>query len=69
MNYFTTDVGHLKRDIVKFCYILTKRCKVVDSNLVLDLVYGILASKDIKLSSITRELYEKIEDHIILEST
>ena len=63
MNYFTTDVSHLKRDIVKFCYILTKRCKVVDSNLILDLVYGILASQDIKLSSITRELYEKIEDH------
>ena len=66
MNYFTSDVSHLKRDIVKFCYILTKKCKVVDSNLVLDIVYGILSSQDIKLSNIARKLEEKIElDNII----
>ena len=66
MDYFTSNVNHLKRDIVKFCYILTKKCKVVDSNLVLDIVYGILASQDIKLSNISRKLEENIKlDNVI----
>ena len=58
MDYFTTDLAHLKRDIVKFCYFMSKNCRIVDSNLILDIVYGILASKDIKLSNISRTLLE-----------
>lgn len=61
MNYFTTDLSNLKRDIVKFCYIMSKNCRNVDSNLILDVVYGILASQDIKLSNISRELHETIK--------
>ena len=51
MNYFTSNTSNLKRDIVKFCYIMTKKCRIVDSNLVLDIVYGILSSQDIKFDS------------------
>lgn len=66
MNYFTIDLAHLKRDIVKFSYIMTKNCRIVDSNLVLDIVYGILGAQDVKLSNISRCLYENIKlDNII----
>ena len=66
MNYFTSDIYVLKREIVKFSYKMSKGCRNVDSNLILDLIYGILASKDIKLSSIARKLYEKNKlDNII----
>lgn len=61
MNYFTSNTSNLKRDIVKFCYIMTKKCRIVDSNLVLDIVYGILSSQDIKLSNISRSLYENVK--------
>ena len=66
MNYFTSDIYVLKREIVKFSYKMSKGCRNVDSNLILDLIYGILASKDIKLSSIARKLHEKNKlDNII----
>ena len=61
MNYFTSNTSNLKRDIVKFCYIMTKKCRIADSNLVLDIVYGILSSQDIKLSNISRSLYENVK--------
>lgn len=61
MNYFTSNTSNLKRDIVKFCYIMTKKCRIVDSNLVFDIVYGILSSQDIKLSNISRSLYENVK--------
>ena len=60
MDYFTSDVSHLKREIVKFSYKMTNNCRIVDSNLLLDIIYGILASKDIKIMSFTRVLYENI---------
>ena len=66
MNYFTSDTYVLKRKIVKFSYIMSRNCRNVDSNLVLDIIYGILASKDIKLSNISRKLDEKIKlDNVI----
>ena len=61
MNYFTSDTYVLKRQIVKFAYLMTRNCRNVDSNLVLDIIYGILASKDIKIMSFTRVLYENIK--------
>ena len=61
MNYFTSDTYALKREIVKFSYLMTKKCRNVDSNLVLDVIYGILASKDIKIMSFSRVLYENIK--------
>ena len=61
MNYFTSDIYVLKREIVKFSYLMTRNCRNVDSNLVLDVIYGILASKDVKIMSFTRVLYENIE--------
>lgn len=67
MNYFTSNTSNLKRDIVKFCYIMTKKCRIVDSNLVLDIVYGILSSQDIKLSNISRSLYENVKSDNTIE--
>ena len=61
MNYFTSDTYVLKREIVKFSYLMTRNCRNVDSNLVLDVIYGILASKDVKIMSFTRVLYEDIK--------
>ena len=61
MNYFTTDLSHLKRDIVNFCYKMTVNCKKIERNLILDVVYGILASQDIKISNIARVLHEDSE--------
>ena len=61
MNYFTSDTYVLKREIVKFSYLMSRNCRNADSNLVLDVIYGILASKDIKIMSFTRVLYEDIK--------
>lgn len=58
MNYFTTDLSNLKRDIVNFTHFMTRGVRIVESNLVLDVIYGILASQDIKISSIARQLFE-----------
>ena len=42
MNYFTSDTYVLKRQIVKFAYLMTRNCRNVDSNLVLDIIYVLI---------------------------
>ncbi len=57
-NSFT--IGRFKAQANKFSGIISKSLSVPKQKLVKQLVYGIQASKDVKLSNISRALQEDI---------
>lgn len=59
MNNFTMNTYEMKRDIVNFSKKISKNCDKPTSKFVIDMLYGILKSKDILLSSIAEALQEK----------
>lgn len=61
MKDFTINNYEMKREIVNFSKKITKNCNKSKSKFVLDMIYGILKSKDILLSSISGALEEKIK--------
>ena len=58
MINYTADCYEMKRESVKFAENLTKNCSKPTRGFVLDMIYGIAASKDIKITSISRKLKE-----------
>lgn len=66
MNNFTMNTYQMKREIVKFSNKICKNSNKPESKFVTDMIYGILKSKDILLSSIADALNEKSKKiHII----
>lgn len=59
MNNFTMNTYEMKREIVNFSKKICINCDKPTSKFVTDMVYGILKSKDILLSSIADALKEK----------
>ena len=59
MNNFTTNTYEMKREICNFSQKICKNTNKVQSKFVNDMIYGILKSKDILLSSIADALLEK----------
>lgn len=59
MNNYTMNTFEMKREIVNFSEKICKNCDKPTSKFVTDMVYGILKSKDILLSSIADALLEK----------
>ena len=60
MNYFTTITNEMKRESVNFSKKMSKGLSKPNKKFIGDMIYGISASKDIKISSIARELHEGI---------
>ena len=61
MNYFTTITNEMKRESVNFSKKMSKGLSKPNKKFIGDMIYGISASKDIKISNIARELKEKIK--------
>ena len=59
MNNFTTNTYEMKREICNFSQKICKNTNKVQSKFANDMIYGILKSKDILLSSIADALLEK----------
>ena len=59
MNNFTTNTYQMKREIYNFSKKICKNVNKVQTKFVTDMIYGILKSKDILLSSIADALLEK----------
>ena len=59
MNNFTTNTYEMKREICNFSQKICKNTNKVQSKFTNDMIYGILKSKDILLSSIADALLEK----------
>ena len=68
MINYTSDCYEMKRKCVKFAENLTKGCSKPTRGFVMDMIYGISASKDIKITSISRKLKES-EQGTKLENT
>jgi len=69
MNAESRTVGSLKAQLSKFSGIISKRFRKAKRRLIKEVVYGIQASKDVKLSNIARTLKEdqlliKTEDRL-----
>ena len=61
MNYFTTITNEMKRESVNFSKKVSKGLSKPNKKFLGDMIYGISASKDIKISNIARELHEGIK--------
>ncbi len=59
MTNYTSDCYEMKRESVKYAQYLTKNCNKPTQGFFIDMIYGIAASKDIKISNIARALKEK----------
>ncbi len=59
MTNYTSDCYEMKRESVKYAKFLTKKCNKPTQGFFIDMLYGIAASKDIKISNIARALKEK----------
>ncbi len=59
MNNFTTNTYEMKREICNFSKKICKNTNKMQSKFTNDMIYGILKSKDILLSSIADALLEK----------
>jgi len=60
MNYFTSNSNEMKRKVVNFSKIMSNGLKKPDKKFIGDMLYGLSAGKDIKISNISRELHEDI---------
>ena len=61
MNYFTSNTNEMKRKVVNFSKIMSNGLKKPDRKFIGDIMYGLSAGKDIKISNIARELHESIK--------
>ena len=61
MNYFTSITNEMKRESVNFSKKMSKGLSKPNKKFIGDMIYGISASKDIKISNIARELKENIK--------
>ena len=61
MNYFTSITNEMKRESVNFSKKMSKGLSKPNKKFIGDMIYGISASKDIKISKIARELHEDIK--------
>lgn len=61
MNYFTSNTNEMKRKIVNFSKIMSNGLKKTDKKFIGDMLYGISAGKDVKVSNVARELHEDIK--------
>lgn len=61
MNYFTINTNEMKRESVNFSKKMSKGLSKSDKKFIGDMIYGINAGKDIKISNIARELRENIK--------
>ncbi len=59
MTNYTSDCFEMKRESVKYAQFLTKSCDRPTQKFFMDMIYGIGASKDIKISSIASVLKEE----------
>lgn len=68
INY-TSDCNEMKRESVKYAQYLTKNCSKPTQGFFMDMIYGLAASKDIKISNIARTLKEKDNGNAKLDNT
>ena len=61
MNYFTTITNEMKRESVNFSKKMSKGLSKPNKKFIGDMIYGISASKDIKITKIAGQLHEKIK--------
>lgn len=61
MNNYTMDLYQMKREIVNFSKKMSDGCKKVDEDMIMDILYGMQASKSVLISKISRELKEDIK--------
>ena len=61
MNYFTSNTNEMKRKVVNFSKMMSSELKKPDRKFIGDMLYGLSAGKDIKISNIARELHENIK--------
>lgn len=62
MNYFTLNTNELKRKIVNYSDFLSRDCNFkTEKDFLRDMLYGISASSNLKLSEISRKLHEEIK--------
>ena len=61
MNYFTTITNEMKRESVNFSKKMSKGLSKPNKKFLGDMIYGISASKDVKISKVARQLHEDIE--------
>lgn len=59
MNYFTTITNEMKRESVNFSKKMSKGLSKPNKKFIGDMIYGISACKDIKISNIARKLKER----------
>ena len=66
MNYFNANNYEMKRKIVNFSKIMSRGLKKPEQKFIGDMIYGISAAKDIKISNIAKTLKETIKlDNVI----
>ena len=61
MNYFTSNTNEMKRKIVNYTKNMSSGLGRIETKFLYDVLYGICASKDIKISNIARVLHENIK--------
>ena len=61
MNYFTTITNEMKRESVNFSKKMSKGLSKPNKKFLGDMIYGISASKDVKISKIAGQLHESIK--------
>lgn len=61
MNYFTSNTNEMKRKIVNFSKFVSSGLKKSDKKFIGDMIYGLSAGKDIKISNVARKLHEDIK--------
>lgn len=61
MNYFTSNTNEMKRKIVNYTNNMSSGLSKPDRKFLCDMLYGLSAGKDIKISSIARNLHENIK--------
>lgn len=61
MNHFTSNTNEMKRKVVNFSKFMSNGLKRPEKKFLADMLYGLSAGKDIKISNIARELHEDIK--------
>lgn len=61
MNYFTSNTYEMKRKVVNFSKLMANGLSKPETKFISDMIYGISAAKDIKISKVARTLNENIK--------
>ncbi len=69
MTNYTSDCYEMKRESVNYAKFLTKNCNKPTKGFFIDMIYGIGAAKDIKISNIARTLKENEKGTAKLDNT